>query len=308
MSGHLSGVISELTAAFPSGVRTNIRGCDVTTLKIGGPLKCVVTLSAVEEAVKCVQLLRSCSVKSRALGAGSNVLISDLGIEEPILRLGGEFREVVPLDNGRFRVGGGVSLMSLAREISSMGLSGLEFGGGIPATLGGAIFMNAGAHGNEICEVVDEVQGISPEGDFVTLAGSSISWKYRNSGLESGFLVLGATLRFVSGDRGAIQEKLQHNLSERKKRQPLSLPSAGSVFKNPAPDQTAGALIDKAGLKGHRLGGAQISEMHGNWIVNPDRQSTAEDFKGLVELCKSEVHKSSGIDLHAEVRGWGISL
>jgi UDP-N-acetylmuramate dehydrogenase len=194
--------------------------------------------------------------------------------------------------------------MSLARRVSGDGFSGLEFAAGIPATIGGAIFMNAGAHGSEICERIVHVDAVMSDGSIERFDVRDLPWRYRHSGLPAGCFVTSVRLRVVPGDKARISALCAHNLDERRKRQPLSLPSAGSVFKNPSPDQPAGRLLEEAGMRGERVGGAQVSELHANWIVNPDKSASASDVLSLIALCQARVKARSGIDLVPEVRMW----
>jgi len=194
--------------------------------------------------------------------------------------------------------------MSLARKLSDDGFSGLEFAAGIPASIGGATFMNAGAHGSEICERIFQVRGVLPDGSQRTWRREELPWRYRWSGLPAGVTVTSIELELVEGDKATIARACSAHLSERRARQPLSMPSAGSVFKNPSPTEPAGRVLEGAGLKGHRIGGAVVSELHANWIVNPEKQATAADVAQLIDYCRSRVREHSGIELEPEVKLW----
>lgn len=298
-------VNAELETTGLGCLRRDLSGADLTTLKIGGLVKNLVTIHSSEHAAAVISILCNAAGTWRTLGFGSNVLVGDNGLSDWTLRLAPVFRRVERIENNRFLVQGAASLMSLARDLSADGFSGLEFAGGIPASLAGAVYMNAGAHGSDMASIVEFVEGVTESGEFIRIPARDLQWQYRSSGLPAKFLVLGAVLRLSEGDRTRIQGALQHNLAERKKRQPLTRPSAGSIFKNPSSKLSAGKLIEDSGLKGERLGGAMISEMHANWIVNPQRTASAADVIGLIKLCQDSVRAKSGIDLHPEVRVWG---
>jgi UDP-N-acetylmuramate dehydrogenase len=196
--------------------------------------------------------------------------------------------------------------MTLARKLSEDGFSGLEFAAGIPASIGGAVAMNAGAHGAEISERVLSVAAVDERGKLVELRGQEISWRYRYSGIGSNLIVTGVVLDLSPGDREVIAGLCRRNLEHRRATQPLSQPSAGSVFKNPAHDLPAGKVIEQLGLKGHKVGAAMVSELHANWIVNPIREASAQDVRGLMQLCRDRALSSAGVHLDAEIKLWGV--
>ena len=285
-------------------IRENVPGSSLTTFSIGGAIRAVVTVDTAEELSNVVRLLSREGQEYRVLGNGSNVLFGDGSLSLWILKLGSGFRRIEVLSRGELEVFGSVPLMSFARKVSEDGLSGLEFAAGIPATVGGAVFMNAGAHGSEICSRIVEVHGIVGDGSHVVWQRDDLPWRYRHSGLPAGAIVTSVRLSLVEGDRRVISERCAHNLAERRARQPLSLPSAGSVFKNPSPELPAGLLLERIGMKGVAVGGAMISEMHANWIVNPKREATARDVVTLIEACKAKAISEAGIVLEPEVRLW----
>ncbi len=285
-------------------VRVNVPASSLTTFAIGGPLSVVVTVESEHELQSVLALLHREGQSVRVLGFGSNLLVADAGVRGWIVRLGPQFREVRK-DSGEFFVlGGAGSLMSLSRKISEDGYSGFEFAAGIPASIGGATFMNAGAHGSEIGGRIVEVCGVLAHGDRCQWRGEDLPWRYRNSGLPAGAIVTAIRVRLTPGDRGAIAKACADNLSHRRATQPLALPSAGSVFKNPSSEVTAGKLLDSAGLKGVTVGGASVSTLHANWIVNPDKRATASDVRELIQRCTREVRERVGIVLEPEVKIW----
>jgi UDP-N-acetylmuramate dehydrogenase len=285
-------------------IRENIPGSSLTTFAIGGAIRAVVTVETPEELSKVVALLSSEGQHYRVLGNGSNVLFGDRPLGIWIIKLGVGFRRIETLSRGQLEVFGSVSLMSFARKVSDDGLSGLEFAAGIPATIGGAVFMNAGAHESELCSRLVEVRGVLADGSTVVWGRNELPWTYRHSGLPEGAVVTSVHLSLVEGDRAMISERCAHNLAERRARQPLSLPSAGSVFKNPAVELPAGKLLERIGMKGVAIGGAVVSETHANWIVNPKREASASDVVALIEACKKRALLESGIVLEPEVRLW----
>lgn len=297
-------LISVVQDAVGVAIRENLLGASLSTFSIGGAIRAVVTVDTTEELSNVVRLLSREGQEYRVLGNGSNVLFGDASHNLWIIKLGSGFRRVEARSRGELEVFGSVPLMSFARKVSDDGLSGLEFAAGIPATVGGAVFMNAGAHGGEISSRIVEVRGIVGDGSCVVWQRDELPWRYRHSGLPAGAIVTSVRLSLVEGDRGVISERCAHNLSERRARQPLSLPSAGSVFKNPSPELPAGLLLERIGMKGVAVGGAMISEMHANWIVNPKREATARDVITLIEACKAKAFSEAGIVLEPEVRLW----
>jgi UDP-N-acetylmuramate dehydrogenase len=195
--------------------------------------------------------------------------------------------------------GGGLAIAELLSHCRRNGLAGLEFMAGIPGTLGGAVFMNAGAYGQEIGGLVRDVLTVSPDGTPAVIDHRDLGFSYRSSSVPEGTVIYGARLRMQRGERKRIAEAIASNLKRKKKTQPLDYPSAGSVFKNPTGDY-AGRLIEKAGLKGTRVGGAMISPRHGNFIVNTGG-AKASDILGLIKLARTKVKEETGINLETEI-------
>lgn len=297
-------LIPHIEAVVPGRLKRDVPGASLTTFAVGGPIRAVITVETVKELAAALRLLSDADQEVRTLGNGSNVLVSDEGLDGWVIRLGAGFRSVTWGADGVVEVGGATSLMSFARKVSDDGWAGLEFAAGIPASLGGAAFMNAGAHGSELCERVVQVRGVSPEGAERVWERNELPWRYRSSGLPTSTTVTSVVLKLTQGDRSVIAQACAENLAERRARQPLALPSAGSVFKNPRPDLPAGRVLEEAGLKGERIGGAVVSELHANWIVNPERRASARDIRSLIELCRERVLAACGISLEPEVRFW----
>jgi UDP-N-acetylmuramate dehydrogenase len=302
--GENPGLLAAVRALVGDRVRRNVPASSLTTFAIGGDISYLVTIESLWELQAVMKLLTVEGQPARVLGFGSNVLIADRGIQGWVLRLGQSLRSVEHSEGDRFVIAGGASLMTVARKISADGFSGLEFAAGIPASVGGAVFMNAGAHGAEIADRIERVSLVMPDGSFRVYDCKELPFTYRHSGLPRDAAVISVELLLPSGDKERIARTCSENLAHRKNTQPLSLPSAGSVFKNPSPDLPAGKVLEQAGLKGTSVGGAEISSLHANWIVNPDKRASAADVLALISLCQERVRSQMGIELEPEVRLW----
>jgi len=264
----------------------------------------VLTVESLDQLTRVVRTLAAAGQPMRVLGNGSNLLISDAGVRAWVIRLSGELHKVQQVGSDEFEVCAGARLMQLARQLSADGFSGLEFAAGIPASIGGAVAMNAGAHGAEIGERIVTMTGVLPDGALHTWRRDELPWRYRSAGLPAGVIVTSVRLKLPCGARDQISALCRKNLDHRRSTQPLSLPSAGSIFKNPQPSLPAGAVLDRVGMKGVRIGGALVSPLHANWIVNPDRRASAADVHALIHLCQERALKDAGVALEAEVRSW----
>ena len=296
-------------------VRRGVSARDLTTMRVGGAIRelyLVPSVEALHTLLKHQSLVDTESPFLQALGAGSNSLFPDEEFVSPLVRLMGDFKSFSETeDGGTFRVGSAVGLMRFARVASEAGYAGLEFAGGIPATFGGAIRMNAGAHGGELGDLIESVRVILPDAEVHTFSRHQLEFHYRSCSLPAESIILDAVIKLAKSDRVRVQERLVKNLEYRKKTQPLSLPSFGSTFRNPlrsteddSGGQSAGELVELAGLKGERYGGAEISALHANWIVNPSRTATAKDIRSLMVQIQREVRERSGVDLEPEVIDW----
>jgi UDP-N-acetylmuramate dehydrogenase len=225
--------------------------------------------------------------------------VSDAGYEGAVLVLGRDFRKH-EYEQGHLRCGAGAILAHVVQDAFGRGLSGLEFAVGIPGTVGGALAMNAGTREEWIGSRVDSVTLWTPEEGLLGLRGHEIAWGYRRSGLRERGVIVECVLRVSDGDRDAIQRSMEAALRRRKQTQPIGAASAGSVFVNP-PGASAGQLIEQAGLKGRRIGGARISEVHANFIVN-DGDATAWDIVELIRVTRATVREVHGIELKPEIR------
>lgn len=274
-----------------------------TTWRVGGPAALYIEVDALSDLRQVVAALRECRVEYVVLGKGSNILASDSGYQGAVIVLGKGFRKHAVVDAQHLVAGAGCVLAALVRETFNQGLSGLEFAVGIPGTLGGALAMNAGTKDSWIGEIVESVTLLTPAGELKKVSGSEISWGYRRSNLPSMGIILESSLKVSQGIVFEVRGRMEAGLKRRKATQPLSLPNAGSVFMNPEGDHAA-RLIESSGLKGARSGGAQVSEMHANFIVNTGG-ATAEDIVDLMARIRSCVKEIHGVELRPEVRFLG---
>ena len=310
MDNSSSSFIEDFLLSVPIKFRKNESGSKHTTLAVGGSLQFLIEPNTEAELLALFKFIAQSRLNYHVLGAGSNLIIPDIGVADLVIRMGRGFRYSKPLgeissDNfALYEVGSAMALMSLSRELSEQGFSGLEFAGGIPASLGGAVRMNAGAHKDEMSGIIEEVKFINSQAEIVVKNRKEIQFSYRHSGLPLDALIISAIIKLKKGDPLAISSKRREFLDYRKSTQPLTVPSFGSVFKNPAPDKAAGMLIEKSKLKGFVKGGASVSSMHANWIVNLERKATATEVIQLMDQVVQKVREDSGITLEREVVCW----
>ncbi|MFC0418719.1 UDP-N-acetylmuramate dehydrogenase [Cytobacillus solani] len=271
-----------------------------TTMKIGGPADIFIEPSSIENMIKTMDLINEYNVKWTAIGRGSNLLVSDLGIEGAVIKLGRGMSGLA-VNGTEVKAGSGYSLVSLSTQLSRQGLSGLEFASGIPGSVGGAVFMNAGAHGSDISNILTKALILFENGKVEWLSNKEMMFSYRTSVLQKKRpgVVLEAVFQLQSGDKDVIFSEMQKNKEYRKETQPWNFPCAGSIFRNPLPNH-AGKLVQDAGLKGYSIGGAKISDMHGNFIVNTGN-ATAQDILSLIRYIKEKIYELYQIEMHTEV-------
>jgi UDP-N-acetylmuramate dehydrogenase len=270
-----------------------------TTWKIGGPADIYVPLRTQHQLKAAVLLLQEHSVPWITIGRGSNTLVTDKGIRGAVLKLEGDFDQLV-MDGDVVRVGAGYSFIKLSVMVAKHGLTGLEFAGGIPGTVGGAVYMNAGAHGSDVARVLQKAELLLPNGETTTFSNDEMNFSYRHSALQAEqAIVLSATFALQQGERKRIAADMASFKERRQRTQPWQQPCAGSVFRNPEGDHAA-RLIEVAGLKGTAVGGAQISPIHANFIVNTGGAS-ARDVLDLIDLVQRTVIDRFGIRMHPEV-------
>ena len=270
---------------------------------IGGSAAAYFEVSTTDELAYVAQLKKRWNVPVAMIGRGSNLLVNDVGYTGIVVRLVGEFNRL-EFDKNRVEVGAGVSLPRLSKMAAVRGLSGVEFALGIPGSIGGALIMNAGAWGSSFGELVERVQALTDEGEFVNLSRDDAQFSYRHSGLKTYFCVTGATLTLTPGDTEEVENLMQDLYKQKTTNQPFAEENAGCMFKNP-PGHSAGKLIDECGLKGHRIGGAEVSKIHGNFILNLD-DATAHDVLSLVRHIQDHVKRERGVDLEMEVQLLGF--
>lgn len=274
-----------------------------THFGIGGEAAAYIEVSTVSELAALARFHKQWDVPVAVIGRGSNLLVSDSGFKGIGIRLVGELAKL-EVDGNIVSVGAGLSLPRLSKTMSRTGLSGVEFAFGIPGSVGGALIMNAGAWGSSFGDVVTNVTVMNDAGDTINLTHDAAHFEYRHSGLETYFCVTGATLMLEPGDVDTITERMQTFYKQKVATQPFAEENAGCMFKNPSGD-SAGRLIDISGLKGYRIGGAEVSTIHGNFILNIDN-ATAEDVLKLVAHIQQQVREKTGISLQTEVKRLGF--
>ncbi len=283
---------------------------DLTTWAIGGPAL-VAEARREEELCSLLELLSSKGVPHAVIGRGSNLLAADSGYEGVVVRLAGRLAEFrLEEEDGGFllRAGGGAPLPSMAGACCMRGASGLEFAVGIPGTAGGGAFMNAGAYGGCLADLVGAVRLAGPEGQRQTRSREEMGFAYRTSWLQegplAGWTVTGLELALPAGDPGELRRRAAGLLAERRRKYPLFLPNAGSVFRRPEGARPPGWLVEHAGMKGRTLGGARVSEVHANFIVNAGGASSS-DVRRLICMVRERVRDVFGVELRREVRFLG---
>lgn len=273
-----------------------------TTYRIGGPAAIYCRLDTLHDVTEAPRVLTEEEVPFTVVGKGSNLLVADSGYDGAVLVLGREFKRH-SIEGDELSAGAASVLAHLVQDAFGRGVAGLAWAVGIPGTLGGALAMNAGTREGWIGQIVETVTMYTVEAGLQLVHGRDVAWEYRRSGLMGRGIILEASLRVAEGDPAWIRAEMERSLRARKVSQPLGQPSAGSVFVNPTGD-SAGRLIEEAGLKGLRLGGARISPVHANFIVN-EGGATAADVVGLIRQVRSCVKESAGVDLRPEIRFLG---
>jgi UDP-N-acetylmuramate dehydrogenase len=296
----MDGLLTEIQDLNIGKVKENELLSLHTTMKIGGPADLFIEPSSLENIQKVMSFIKERQLPWRAIGRGSNLLVSDKGIEGVVIKLSSGLDHLT-INDSTITVGGGHSIVSLSTLISKKGLSGLEFASGIPGSVGGAVYMNAGAHGSDISKILTKAHILFEDGSIEWLSNEEMEFTYRTSVLQKKRpgIVLEAEFKLTKGDRAAIVSQMQKNKDYRKVTQPWNFPCAGSIFRNPLPNY-AGKLIEDAGLKGFQIGGAKISEMHGNFIVNAGN-ATAKDVLDLIQYIKDKILNLYGINIETEV-------
>ena len=294
--------IDQLQNEFGGALRRNVPMRDYTSFRIGGTADAVLFAQSEEQLVRAVRLCKEADELYLVVGNGSNLLVSDRGVRDLVIMIRDAFSQVSFSDE-TMTVGAGVRLTAAAQTAAGQSLSGLEFAYGIPGLVGGALAMNAGAYGGEMAQIVQSVRILEPDGEIHEFSNEQMEFGYRKSALKNGRIALSATLLLHRGEEEAIRARMAQYKSARQEKQPLSFPSAGSVFKRPE-GHFAGALIENAGLKGVSVGGAQVSQKHAGFIVNTGT-ATCQDVLELIKLIQKRVLEQSGVQLETELRPVG---
>ena len=270
-----------------------------TTYRSGGTARCVVYPKNVDKLIDLITILKANNILYKIIGNGSNLLFSDKPYEGILIKLN-ELNEIEFISKNKIRVGAGFSLVKLSMIAAKKSLTGLEFASGIPGTVGGAVFMNAGAYMSDMGYIVETVKVLTPDLKILTLVNKEMDFHYRTSFLKKNpeYICLEATIELKLGKKSAIDEVIKDRRQRRLESQPLEYPSAGSVFRNPS-DTSAWKLIEGVGLKGKIKGGAMISDKHANFVINY-KNAKSEDIKYLIDLAHDEVLKKYGVDLTIE--------
>jgi UDP-N-acetylmuramate dehydrogenase len=296
-------------ALGPGRVKQNVPLADLTTFKVGGPADLFVDTDDTGDLLQILPLARASGVPVTVIGGGSNLLVADEGVRGLVVRLRGG--AIAPLSDSVVRADAGVSFNALVRWAIARGLAGLEAWAGTPGTVGGAIHGNAHYGGRSVGDLVDHVRVARPDGSVIDIERADMAFAYDRSRLQtSNEILLWAAFALAPGaDPAGLRAIARTSLASRKRTQPLDTPSAGCIFQNPGPADgpvpqgvppSAGALIDRAGLKGRRIGGASVSTTHGNFIVN-EGGARADDIRALIRLCQREVLDRFGVRLREEI-------
>jgi UDP-N-acetylmuramate dehydrogenase len=303
MKADRNSVIQEIAARLGVQAERGRRFAELTSLRVGGAIDWLISPVTEEQAAALVHELETNDIPWRPLGSGSNVLADDGAHHYVIVSLK-DLKAAPAFDGERVSVSAGYSLPRLCVDAARQGLSGIEGLNGIPGTVGGALWMNAGAYGQEIGTVVETVR-VAREGRVTGIPGSEVQWNYRHTSFREGELLLGVTLRLQPDNPAAIRERMEQAKGQRMATQPHGARSAGCFFKNaPSSPVGTGKMIDELGMKGTRRGGAVVSEKHANFIVTEGEEATASDTMALAEEIRARVKREHGIDLEYEVELW----
>ena len=299
---NLDRIIRELRETMPQlAILENEPMKAHCSFRIGGPVRAMVQPTSAEEAAAVCRALRNADVSPLIIGNGTNLLVTDAPLERIAVQFGEKMSAIERVSEDCIRAQSGVTLARLAATAQSWGLGGMEFAHGIPGSLGGGVSMDAGAYGGEMKDVVISTRCLTPEGELREVVGAEHDFSYRHSVFsDTDSVILDSTVRLVPGDRDEIFARMMELREKRRNSQPLDMPSAGSTFKRPVGGYAA-ALIDQAGLKGYAIGGAQVSEKHAGFVINRGG-ATFDDVMRLIDHIRSEVLRTSGIELETEVK------
>jgi UDP-N-acetylmuramate dehydrogenase len=289
-------VTSGLRRVFAERMRENESMRRHTTVGVGGPVRWMVLPKTAGEVQRTVRLANKLGIAMVAVGKGSNLIVRDRGYDGIVIKTAEHMTEVRVNARTVFAAGG-ASFAALARKMTKAGRTGLEFGIGIPGSVGGAVHMNAGAFGGEVSEVLISARVVDPTGAISTIRARDLTFTYRHTSLDPRAIVVSAIFKCAPG---AVRKDVYERSIGRKKTQPIWERSFGSTFVNP-PGKFAAEMIEGCGLKGTKRGGAMISDLHANFIINTDGSASAADVEALIELARTEVKKRYGVELKTEV-------
>jgi UDP-N-acetylmuramate dehydrogenase len=295
----MSALERELRSAFGARLEVQRSLADLTSFRIGGPADLFVTVESEVELMTAMAAAHRHQTPVMCLGAGTNLLVSDRGVRGLVVKLGESFGRLIN-EGLEVTVGAAMQFGAMVEAVIDRGLAGLEFGEGIPGTVGGGLVMNAGAFGGEMARVVTLVHGVTIDGLARALTKDEVNFTYRRTDLPPRFVITRVDFMLAYGDRDELRARVMDLRSKRAARQPRGLPNAGSVFKNP-PGNFAGRLLESVGLKGARMGGAAFSGQHANFIVNLGG-ARADEVRALIDLARDRVMESTGVKLEPEVR------
>lgn len=291
--------LDRLAACVTKPLKTEEPMANHTSFHIGGPADVLAQPQSVAELQSLLKAAKELELTVTLIGNGSNLLVRDKGIRGLVIKLGNALKDIA-VEGNMITFGSGVSLAMAAKKAASLGLSGMEFASGIPGSIGGAVYMNAGAYDGEMSMVVRQVEVLNLQGEVEVLKAESLDFSYRHSALQnSGLIVLSVTVELTAADQAAIEAKMADFNERRTSKQPLEMPSAGSMFKRP-PGFFAGTLIDQSGLKGYTVGGAQVSTKHAGFVVNIGG-AMAADVLQLIKDVQDKVYAGYGVHLEPEV-------
>jgi UDP-N-acetylmuramate dehydrogenase len=289
----------QMRERFGARLQTGYPLAALTSFQIGGPADLFIAVEDEGELMDAVAAAHRHGVNYFCLGAGTNLLVSDRGMRGLVIKLGSGFASLM-LDGQDLSAGAAAQFCTMVQTAVEQGLAGLEFGEGIPGTVGGGLVMNAGAFGGEMARVVTAVHGVTANGEARALTRDKVQFAYRRTELPPRFVITRVDFHLEHGDREALRARVAELKAKRAARQPKGVPNAGSVFKNP-PGNFAGRLLEGAGLKGTQMGGAAFSDGHANFIVNLGG-ARAEEVRALIEMARHKVKETSGVWLDPEVR------
>lgn len=272
-----------------------------TSFRIGGPVRAMFFPESQMQMIELCRLVRDCGVTPLIIGNGTNLLVDDASLDLVVIKTGDGLTQIEQSEENEIKASSGILLSRLAVFAMEHELTGLEFAHGIPGTLGGAVYMNAGAYGGEIANVVTETTYLDAALNLCTVRGAEHDFAYRHSRFsDTNCVLLSSKLRLAAGIRSEISGRMEELIQKRRASQPLNLPSAGSTFKRPVGGYAA-AMIDSAGLKGYTVGGAQVSEKHAGFVVNAGG-ATFDDVRRVMDHVRETVLRIHGVELEPEVR------